>query len=105
QNQPLSFVIEGMYVVVRTKQANSQLPKDIKGKIINANGEPVASATIVVANSSIATSSDVNGDFTITDVEDNALLVISCVGYKTKQIGIKGNSFITIELEIAVTSL
>lgn len=55
----------------------------VKGKVVDANGEPVIGATVKVSGSDQGTVTDLNGNFAIT-AEPNATLEISFIGYKTE---------------------
>jgi len=61
--------------------------KTLTGLVTAGNNVPVQGATISVKNSSQAAASDVNGKFTLS-VPENAVLIISAVGYKTQTINI-----------------
>lgn len=64
---------------------------NIKGKITDENGKPVAGANILVKGTDLAVRSDTNGRFSLNNVPDNAVLVISFVGYITKEISTSQN--------------
>ena len=59
----------------------------LSGKILNKKNEPVVGATIQIEGSSTGTSSDVDGNFSLTlSVGKKYILVISSVNYETKTI-------------------
>lgn len=70
----------------------------ISGKISSAQGEPLAGVTVAVKNSSVATTTDANGDFTLTAPADG-VLEISYVGFKKQEIPVAGRTVFTISLE------
>mgnify|MGYP002619933685 CR=1 FL=1 len=74
-------------------------PADINGKITDENGAPLAGATIRVKGTDRVTASDINGNFSLTGVPDGAVLVITYVGYATKEYTVRGNSTPVISLE------
>lgn len=60
-------------------------PRPIKGKIVDeANGQPIAGATITIKGTSSAVTSDANGEFTI-QADSKDVLVITYVGYETTE--------------------
>jgi TonB-linked SusC/RagA family outer membrane protein len=79
---------------------------DIKvtGKITDANGESLIGATIGVKNGKNVAVSDVNGNFTVT-VPENAILVISYIGYQTQEVAVGGRTQLTIVLKEAAGNL
>ena len=52
------------------------------GTIVSDNGEEVIGATVKVKGTSIATSTNIDGKFSITGVKPGAVLEISCIGYE-----------------------
>lgn len=73
----------------------------VKGNITEATfNEPVIGATIIVqGDASRGTVTDIDGNFTLTSVPNDAVLVISYVGYTTQLIPINGRSTISITLK------
>lgn len=62
--------------------ANAQ--KTVTGKVTSAkDNAPVGFATVAVKGTTVATSTDANGNFTITLPQGNTTLVVSSVGYAT----------------------
>lgn len=110
-NQPLSFVIEGNYVVVQTKITTLQpVPLsdsiiDIKGHVMNESGEPLMGATIIAKHSNRGVSTNNRGDFILQGVNDGDVLIISSVGFYREEITISKQRFFLISLRLAVNSL
>ncbi len=73
----------------------------IKGKVTDENGNPVAGATVVVRGTKKATSTDQNGEFIIQVPNEKSVLVISWIGYETKEIRIKEKRELKISLKPA----
>lgn len=111
RNQPLSFVIEDNYVVVQTKhttlkpvlQSDSLI--DIKGHIMNENGEPLAGASIIAKNSNRGVSTNNKGDFILQGITDNDVLTISSIGFYKEEISVNNQRFFLIHLRLAINSL
>ena len=70
----------------------------VKGKIVDAIGEPVIGASVQVKGTSTGVISDINGNFSIAAPGD-AVLVISYVGYRTQEIKLNGRMNLNIKLE------
>ncbi|MEP7376210.1 MAG: SusC/RagA family TonB-linked outer membrane protein [Chitinophagaceae bacterium] len=108
RNQPLSFVIEGRYIVVQTKVTIAQLisqlpPMDIRGRVINENGEPVEGASVVIKGTQKGTTTNSDGYFELKDVNENAVLIITGVSIQTIEIKVDGKSDIKIISKIKIT--
>ena len=57
-----------------------------KGNIMDTNGDPIIGASIVVSGQKKATISDMEGNFTLPNVEKGTTLTISYVGYKPQTV-------------------
>ena len=72
--------------------------KNVKGFICDENGEAIIGASVVEKGKRQGVITDVDGTFTLT-VTANASIVISYIGYQTKEISVKGKSaFMAIPL-------
>lgn len=71
----------------------------VKGKVVDANNEPIIGASIVIKDSSIGVISDLNGNFTLNSVSEKVTLIISYVGYKTQELPVNGKSVVNITLQ------
>lgn len=58
----------------------------ISGKVLKPDGSPLESATVVVSDFSLATMTNIEGQFHLKNVPANAELVISYVGYENKKV-------------------
>ncbi len=70
----------------------------VKGSIVDASGEPVIGASILVKGTSNGVITDIDGNFTLSNVAPAATLVISYVGYKTQEISVNGKTSFKITL-------
>lgn len=80
--------------------------KTVSGNVIsNSDGEPVIGATVLVQGTQIGTSTDIDGNFTLSDVPDNAkTLRVSYVGMDPKIVNIT-NGPISVTLTENATAL
>ena len=69
-----------------------------------ADGQPLPGVSVVVKGTRIGVSTDVNGRYTIS-VADNATLVFSYVGLKTREQAVAGRATINVALESDVQKL
>lgn len=75
------------------------------GLISDQTGKPILGATIAIKGSSILAVSDSDGRFKLDNIIPNCILFVSCIGYETREIKIKGNSVLKIELHEKITEL
>ena len=71
---------------------------DVKGTILDREGEPVVGATVLVKGTQKGTAADLDGNFTLTGVGANATIMVSAVGYTPQEIALKGRTNITVTL-------
>ena len=72
--------------------------KKVTGKIVDDKGAPLSSVSILVKGTSRGTTTDQNGVFTITVPDDNAVLIVSYVGYQTKEVTVGNQADLSITL-------
>ena len=70
----------------------------VKGQVVDANGEPVIGASVLVKGTTNGTITDFDGNFTLNDASKGTL-VISYIGYKTQEVAVNGKSVIKIILK------
>lgn len=71
--------------------------KTISGQVTDENGDPLIGATVLVQGTSSGTTTDIDGNFTLT-VPDDAVLVISYVGYLTQVVPVGGQTELSVTL-------
>ncbi len=70
----------------------------ITGKVTSATGEPLAGVSITVKGTRTGTVTDANGNFAIT-VPDDAVLIISSIGYESQEVSVAGKTSLAIVLQ------
>lgn len=71
--------------VSSTQQGNQKIKK-ITGTVIDSKGEPIIGASVVVKGTSTGTITDFDGNYSLNDVPENALLSVSYIGYQGVEI-------------------
>ena len=89
-------------VITRAGQVGSnavmQQVKQITGRVLDANNEPIIGANVVVEGTTIGTVTDADGNFAL-DVPDGATLKISYIGYIEQSISVGNKSVISVILK------
>lgn len=110
-NTPLSFqIIDRTIVIKRAEESHVELLVaitniNITGTVTDAKGNPLAGATVSVKGTNKATSTDNNGRFALKNVEEDATLVVSFVGYSAKTISVQNRTQLNVVLEQAINRL
>ena len=74
-------------------------PVQVSGTVFDTNGEPLIGVTLQVKGTTIGTVTDVNGNFSLANVNPNATLEVSYVGMKTQKVPVNGRTSIKITLQ------
>ena len=84
---------------IPSKNEKYQANKRITGIIKDQTGEPVIGANVVLkGDNGTGTITDINGRYSL-DVPENAVLIISYIGYTSIEIPVKGQSEINVTLK------
>ncbi len=86
------------------QRQQATIPGVISGRVLDESGNAINGASIYVKGSNIASASDVNGFFKLQNVPVNGSIVISSVGYTSKEIKAKPG-YINITLAINTKAL
>ncbi len=109
RGQPLSYTIRDQYILVTEKEKTNEAKPDsgqwVTGMVVNDKYQPVAGASIGLRGTRQGTASDAKGAFALNDVPAGAVLVISSIGYETREMLIGNNRYLTIQLLSAVSGL
>lgn len=95
-DQPLDFSIEDKSVVVTPRSpAKIQKPRaliDATGTVIDsASGKPLSGATVLIKGTLQAVRTAPNGFFILGGIDENAIVIISFVGYKYQELSVAKN--------------
>ncbi|WP_316811457.1 SusC/RagA family TonB-linked outer membrane protein [Pedobacter heparinus] len=117
QGQDLTYTIKDRSVVIKEKGPSlidraisviRSIAKDltVKGKVVDQDGKPLPNASIRVKGKSAVTNTNQNGDFELKGVDEDAVLLVSYVGFKTLEVPVKGTVMpLEIKLNVATGEL
>lgn len=98
ENTNLSYVFENNYITLSPKvEVANQNKKKITGKVTDQNGESVIGASVVEKGTTNGIMTDMDGLFTL-EVEETAVVQVSYIGYRTKDISVAGKNNIQVQL-------
>ncbi|WP_256004847.1 SusC/RagA family TonB-linked outer membrane protein [Pedobacter deserti] len=113
KDQPLSYTINNKIVTIKAKEkslfdriAERLRAVDIYGRVTDETGAPLVGASVKVKNKNQATKTDARGEFTLKNVDENATLVVSYVGYQEQEVSsITKSNDLVIQLQPSVAGL
>jgi TonB-dependent starch-binding outer membrane protein SusC len=107
-NQPLMYEIVEKTIIVKLKPETQSVSKhtiggsvqqiDVTGRVLNERGEPIV-ASISVKGTNRGTSTNADGEFFLAGVDENVVLVISSVGYETRELPLNNQSSVVVVLQ------
>ena len=89
-------------------QVKSELQQDkvIRGKVTDAlTGESLPGVNIAIVGTSIGTTTDINGEYTLVVPDKNASIMFSFVGYTNENVVVGTKSIINVQLNLSTTEL
>lgn len=95
----ISYTISDRQIVLNKKDAfkSVQQSNQVTGIVTDANGDPIIGANVIEKGTTNGIISDLDGKFTI-NVNPGAVLQVSYIGYITREIIVKDQSFLTVKL-------
>jgi TonB-linked SusC/RagA family outer membrane protein len=114
KDQPLTYEIQGRTILIKVKPVLSPAVRpsestyapltDIHGRVVDENRQAIVGATVRLKDGSQITSTDVNGNFYLKNIRDNAVVVFSFVGYTTQELPVSRDMG-TISMEVSNSNL
>ncbi|KAA3438801.1 SusC/RagA family TonB-linked outer membrane protein [Rufibacter hautae] len=83
----------------RLAKAGTRVDFQVKGKVTDKTGSPLIGASVSVKGTAIGATTDINGNYAINAPTESGALVVSYIGYLSKEIAIGGKSSIDIVLD------
>ncbi len=112
QGTNLTYSIEEKTIVItekspsfidRARNVISNIVRDltVKGKVTDQDGKPLPNASIRVKGRSAVTNTNQNGEFELKGVDDDAVLLVSYVGFKPLEISLK-DALMPLEIKLNI---
>jgi TonB-linked SusC/RagA family outer membrane protein len=124
KNQQLLYVINDKHIIIyksnfqhskdeTEKSVLQQSVRTIRGKVIDATGEPITGANIMLKGTTVGVVTDIDGNYAININSSNDVLVFRYIGYVTQEVQVNNETEINVRLfedmqmlgEVVVTAL
>ncbi len=79
-------------------------PIDVHGLITDVEGKPLVGVSVVVKGTNKGTSTNLNGEFSLSGIDENAVLVFSGANVETSEMKVDGKTELRIGLKIKVVN-
>lgn len=99
--QPLGYTIEGKHIIVKKKiiEKPTPLTRELRGKVVNMQNEPLAGITITIKQSGMATATNAYGEFVFMNLPVKATLVVTGGEIIPQEVDASKNSYQLIVVE------
>ncbi len=88
-------------LIVIKEDPNAPVDVVIRGKVTGEGGAPLLGASVQIKGTNIGTSTNVDGNFSITAPDANVTLVISSVGYDIQEVALGGRTEVDVSMKLA----
>src|SRR5690606_5968963 len=89
-NQPLELLIPAI---------------SVKGKVTDENGAAISGVTVMLKGDTKGTQTDAKGNYNISDIPENSVLVFTAVGYESREIAVANRTTINVKLNTKIEAL
>jgi len=106
----LNYYVLDKDIVISSKEISMsnvslQQTKKLTGKVTDANGAALPGVSVVIKGTNVGEITDVNGNYSLSNIPENGVLQISFVGMKTQEINIAGKATINVTLQEGALSI
>lgn len=118
-NTKTIYKVRGKHIILRQSKEENAIVKEtpkvtfinqsqdqtITGTITDSDGTPLPGANILEKGTTNGVQSDFDGNFSIEVSDENAILVVSYIGFANKEISVNGQTTINVQLEESTEGL
>ncbi|HTE26015.1 SusC/RagA family TonB-linked outer membrane protein [Flavitalea sp.] len=107
KDQPLSYTIVDQQVIISGKKEDFSAKKtlEISGKVTGEDNQPLAGATVMFKSFGRTTFTNEKGEFLFNNVEPGAVIIITMIGYESRELIIRDDKPLQIALKLLVSEL
>lgn len=94
--------------VAKNRASNDYPPeflRGISGKVTDENDQPLPGVNIIVKGTTVGTTSDALGSYSLDVTEEGAVLIFSFIGYETQEVSVNNRTEISVRMLPDVQSL
>ena len=102
---PYSFEILNNMVVIKPQVQQDKKPVVVKGKVSDAQNNPLPGVSVIVKGTTSGTATDVNGHFQLMLPDSASTLVFSFIGMETQEVRYAGQDTLKVTLNEASEDL
>ena len=107
----VDYTIKDRIIVLTTPEVFSEKSKaeiqqkSVSGYVTDESGEPLPGVTVVIKGTTQGTVTNADGNFTLTNIPDNATLLFSFVGMQTQEVVVGDQGTINVVMKFDAVAL
>lgn len=100
------FILIGLLFFCSSPWVNAQNSRSIQGTVIEkSTNEAIPGASVQIQGTTVGTVTDLDGQFTLNVATEDAVLVVSFIGFATQEIPVGNRNSFTVHLESEFSNL
>ncbi|WP_090107795.1 TonB-dependent receptor [Chitinophaga sp. CF118] len=104
KDQPFTYQIVNKTIIVTARQhadikvEAAVLNMTVSGRVTDEKGNPLPGVSVQVKGTSKGAQTNANGEYQLTGIDENAILIFSYLGYQPKELPVNGRNSIAVTL-------
>ncbi|MDO9593028.1 MAG: carboxypeptidase-like regulatory domain-containing protein, partial [Erysipelotrichaceae bacterium] len=95
----VAYQMQDRHIILKSNSEQISQPKTITGKVTDSSGSPLPGVSVVVKGTTTGSITDVDGNYSISNIPENATLQFSFVGMKGQEVAVAGKTVINISMQ------
>ncbi|GAA5219968.1 TonB-dependent receptor [Membranihabitans marinus] len=98
RSEPTLALLPSKHMLDKLSYKEKRLVVNVSGTVVDQKGLPLIGVNVIIKGTDKGTATDFDGRFTIEDVDEQAILMVSYIGYQSKEIAVNGKTDFSITL-------
>lgn len=103
KDQDISFEVNDHHIVFskdeKKETVDPEQQRSVSGKVLDSSGNPLVGVTVFIKGTQTGTITDLDGNYTLPDVPENATIVFSFIGMKRQEFAVSGKDQINVTMQ------
>lgn len=103
KGQEVDYSIMDRQIIISPRNMNDFIyvpQKQISGKVTDENDQPMVGVTVFFKGTTNGTTTNMDGEYSLTSIPENAVVVFSFVGMRTQEVSVGNQTEINVTLEV-----
>lgn len=100
-----SVIIKPLPADIEVSAPALSIQRIVKGTVTDEKGESLPSVSVLLKGTNVGTSTDLNGNYTLSMPVDNGTIVFKYIGFNTLEVPVNGRSVVNVSMTAELHSL